>query len=57
MVEAAEARKTIEAWRFDYNHRRPHSSLGTLTPTEFAALKGQETLPPEEGEITGGLYS
>jgi hypothetical protein len=27
-----------------------------LTPTEFAALKGQETLPPQEGEITGGLY-
>ena len=52
----AEARKTIEAWRLDYNHCRPHSSLGALTPTEFAALKGQETLPPQEGEITGGLY-
>jgi putative transposase len=52
----AEARRTIEAWRLDYNHCRPHSSLGALTPTEFAALKGQETLPPQEGEITGGLY-
>ena len=56
MVEAAEARKTIEAWRFDYNHCRPHSSLGALTPTEFAALKGQETQPPQEGEIADGLY-
>ncbi|ULA70045.1 MAG: hypothetical protein LZF62_480244 [Nitrospira sp.] len=23
------------AWRTDYNHHRPHSSLGYLTPTEF----------------------
>ncbi len=52
----AEARKTIEAWRHDYNHHRPHSSLGALTPTEFAILKRRETLPPQEGEITGGLY-
>jgi putative transposase len=52
----AEARETIEAWRHDYNHMRPHGSLGALTPAEFAALKGQETLPPQEGEITGGLY-
>jgi putative transposase len=52
----AEARETIEAWRHDYNHRRPHSSLGALTPAEFAALKEPETQPPQEGEITGGLY-
>ena len=52
----AEARETIEAWRHDYNHLRPHGSLGALTPAEFAALKGQEAQPPREGEITGGLY-
>jgi putative transposase len=52
----AEARETIEAWRHDYNHLRPHGSLGALTPTEFAVLKGQETQPPQEGEKTGGLY-
>lgn len=52
----AEARETIEAWRHDYNHRRPHSSLGALTPAEFAALKQRATTPPQEGEITGGLY-
>ena len=45
----AEARETIEAWRHDYNHLRPHGSLGALTPTEFAALKRQETQTPEEG--------
>ena len=52
----AEARETIEAWRHDYNDLRPHGSLGALTPTEFAALKRQETQPPEEGQTTGGLY-
>ncbi len=52
----AEARETIEAWRHDYNHLRPHGSLGALTPAEFAALKEQETQPPREGETTGGLY-
>jgi putative transposase len=52
----AEARETIEAWRHDYNHRRPHSSLGALTPTEFAVLKGRETQPPQEGEKTDRLY-
>ena len=32
-----EARRIIEAWRIDYNTVRPHSSLGYLTPKEFAA--------------------
>lgn len=31
-----EAKATIEAWRIDYNQRRPHSSLGDLTPNEYA---------------------
>ncbi len=30
-----EARAIIEAWRQDYHHLRPHSSLGALTPIEF----------------------
>ena len=30
------AKTIIEAWRRDYNDHRPHSSLGDLTPTEFA---------------------
>ena len=30
-----DARTKIEAWRVDYNLRRPHSSLGHLTPSEF----------------------
>lgn len=30
------ARRIIEEWRTDYNARRPHTSLGGLTPNEFA---------------------
>jgi len=37
-----DAKQRIEAWRQDYNHHRPHSSLGHLTPIEFAT-QGQET--------------
>ncbi len=32
-----DARRTIEAWRTDYNDVRPHSSHDQMTPTEFAA--------------------
>jgi putative transposase len=32
----ADARSLAEAWRKDYNEVRPHSSLGNLTPREFA---------------------
>ena len=32
-----EARKIVEEWRNEYNTFRPHSSLGDLTPQEFAA--------------------
>jgi putative transposase len=33
----ADARAKIEAWRRDYNESRPHTSLGWLTPVEYAA--------------------
>jgi len=32
-----DARRKIAAWRREYNEERPHSSLGYLTPHEFAA--------------------
>jgi putative transposase len=31
-----DARQKLEAWRRDYNQNRPHSSIGDLTPAEFA---------------------
>lgn len=30
------ARDLIAAWRNDFNHHRPHTSLAGLTPTEYA---------------------
>ncbi len=32
-----QARSVLAAWRHDYNHHRPHSSLGNMTPAEMAA--------------------
>ena len=37
-----EARQKIRARQDDYNHHRPHTGLGNMTPTEFAARKGLE---------------
>ncbi len=41
-VSIDDARQRIKMWRQDYNHRRPHGSLGHLTPIEFAQ-QGRET--------------
>lgn len=39
-----EARRAIADYREDYNHVRPHSSLGNQTPEEFAtALRGLDS--------------
>lgn len=32
-----DARRRTQAWKEDYNYHRPHSSLGYVTPVEFAA--------------------
>lgn len=36
-LSMADARNRINEWRTDYNENRPHSSLGNLTPSDFAA--------------------
>jgi putative transposase len=41
-----DARRTIETWRKDYNDVRPHSSLGGLTPAEYA-----ESHSPSEEQL------
>ena len=40
----SEARQRISAWKEDYNSHRPHSSLGNLTPNEFATKLALEKL-------------
>ena len=48
----AEAQAVIDAWRVDDNTRRPHSSLGHLTPSEFVTQR-QEQLIVEEVVCSG----
>jgi putative transposase len=57
----ADARCNIELWRLDYNHVRPHSSLGRRTPAEFAEEAGfrparptSSPPPPPTREPEGG---
>jgi putative transposase len=65
-----EAREIIENWRQDYNRARPHSSLGALTPNEFAQRHVKEAQqargsgasrldsPPRAGQNSNsGLYA
>lgn len=35
-----DARAKIEAWRTDFNESRPHTSLGFMTPAEYASSAG-----------------
>jgi putative transposase len=35
-LSLSHARELLEAFREDYNHQRPHSSLGKMTPAQFA---------------------
>jgi putative transposase len=34
-----DVREKLKAWQDDYNHCRPHGSLGNLTPSEFATMR------------------
>lgn len=36
LLHLSDARVKARAWQEDYNDRRPHSSLGYLTPSEFS---------------------
>ena len=37
----SDARRKLESWRLDYNDLRPHSSLNSLPPAEFAQTKAE----------------
>jgi len=46
-----ETRSIIEDWREEYNHYRPHSALGYLPPSAFAAQHSQPPLPNQADHI------
>lgn len=39
-----QARRLIAEWQTDYNEERPHTSLGGLTPNEFAARSNEDQI-------------
>ena len=41
-----DARRIVEAWRADYNHRRPHSALGDRTPAAVRLHLSEAATPP-----------
>ena len=42
-------RAVLEAWRVDYNHTRPHSRLGWMSPAIYAAARRSATLRSTDG--------
>lgn len=48
-LSLADARAKIEPWRRHYNESRPHTSLGWLTPKEFASSAGVNPWPMKPG--------
>ncbi len=43
------ARAALDAWRSDYNHDRPHSRLGWLSPATYAAQRRSAALRSTDG--------
>lgn len=49
-----ELRYVADRWRMDYNHYRPHSRLGYMTPAGFAELCRQAgCLRPQTPVLSG----
>lgn len=43
-ITMQDAREKLKAWQHDYNHHRPHGSLGHLTPSEFVRKRSDQQL-------------
>ena len=43
------ARAVLDAWRADYNHTRPHSRLGWMSPATYAAARRSAALRYADG--------
>ncbi len=54
----AQARSVLAAWRHDYNHHRPYSSLGNMTPAAMAAKSVGKLSRPTMGinRATGSTH-
>ena len=48
-LSVADAQEKVEVWRQHYNAERPHSSLGNLTPQDYAQRAAARGHPPGEG--------
>ncbi len=46
-----ETRSIIEDWREEYNHFRPHSALGYMTPAAFATQHAQIPLSDHQDQV------
>ena len=56
-VGLEDARWIIDRWRLDFNHHRPHSALGYMTPAEFSArccssVRATPSLQNSSGPLT-----
>lgn len=50
-----DAREKVAAWRLEYNHERPHSSLRNLTPAAFREILRAAAAARPGGEKAGRL--
>ena len=51
-MSLVDAQEKIEAWRMEYNHNRPHSSLGYQSPSDFAEQEQAQEAEVALCEIT-----
>jgi putative transposase len=55
-LHIAETKYVVERGRMDYNHYRPHSSLGYMTPAGFAELCRQADCIRPHTPVLNGVH-